>query len=386
LQNSVAELSNPGRDLIAKGVAALSPAWSVLFSLLCCPETRQELRFFRLNDTGKIDGLLVSHDGTQVYPIIENVPVMLPRSVPARFVQAYPETIGKTGVDINKFVEEKPVDWSFSHQWAYFDSKGVERTWGWTTQSRLEMFFYEVQRTPEELKDLVVLDAGCGNGLLTEMIGGHAKLAIGLDYSASVFANAARCKADNVVFVRGDLQKPPFKADTLDVIFSSGVLHHTPSTAGTFKALAKCVAPGGSFYIWLYRISYSGNIFVRALRRTVLAMRPAVAPLPRLLQTPILYAHAFALMMWGYVRHREKRFSYAELFIGAHDSLTPKYRTMHNPTEVAEWYFEAGFTPPTLTHWDNASGFGITGRKVPSEFTPGVNFDKPRGTVQRYGL
>ncbi|HMG46764.1 MAG TPA: class I SAM-dependent methyltransferase [Allosphingosinicella sp.] len=332
------------------------------------------------------DGLFVSEDGSCAYAIETGVPIMLPAAIPPSFAALYQKKIQELGVDISKQIAPAPIRWSFSDQWRAFSERDVERTWGLSTESRVEMFFAETQLEKMDLSEKVVLDAGCGNGLLTEALGSYAKLVIGMDYSDSVFEDAKRSKVPNVLFIRGDVQNPPFKRETLDIIVSNGVLHHTPSTVDAFKALASRVADGGSFYVWLYRFSDYGNIFRRTLRRTVMAMRAIVSPLPRLLRTPIVHAFAGSLVVWTRLTQPGKRYDYSELFINAHDSLTPRYRTMHTPTEVAEWYFECGFGPLTLTHWDNRTGFGVVARKIPQDWTSGVNFGAAPGTVQRFGL
>ena len=43
----------------------------------------------------------------------------------------------------------------------------------------------------------------------------------------------------------------PQKADTL--VFSEGVLHHTPSTEKAFNALVRLLRPGGEIMIYVYR-------------------------------------------------------------------------------------------------------------------------------------
>ena len=54
----------------------------------------------------------------------------------------------------------------------------------------------------------------------------------------------------------------------------AAVLHHTANTRGAFTALARTVAPGGSFYVWLYW-PVPGKLL--ALK---LGLRPMISRLP----------------------------------------------------------------------------------------------------------
>jgi predicted TPR repeat methyltransferase len=73
-------------------------------------------------------------------------------------------------------------NWSFSDEWAAHFDAGVTRTWDWDVQDRLEMFLTEIQMSPEDIRGLVILDAGCGNGFLTEAIASLGATVIGIDY------------------------------------------------------------------------------------------------------------------------------------------------------------------------------------------------------------
>ncbi len=352
--------------------------------LLACPATREPLTILAL--PGSADGLLATDDRKHVYPVISGVPVLLPFATPKDFVERHRRAASALGVDLSNSIEITERRWSFSNQWAMFEQLGVERTWGWTTEQREDMFFAEVQRSHDDLREATLLDAGCGNGQLTALLARRVKLAVGIDYSDSVFANARRDVANNLLFVRGDLQAPPFRDEAFDVVVSNGVLHHTSNTRRAFDALAPTVAPEGSFYIWLYRDSKAGNLFRRMLRKTVMGTRRFISPLPKIVHVPIVYTFAAGMKLWSRYAWPDKRYRFSELLVTAHDSLTPKYRTNHSATEVAEWYFENGFGPIILSHWDNRTGFGVVARRIPQSRTPGLNPDAPPRSVPRYGL
>jgi SAM-dependent methyltransferase len=69
-----------------------------------------------------------------------------------------------------------------------------------------------------------------------------------------------------VQFVETDLRQPGLKAGSFDVVYSSGVLHHTANPRTSFARLAQLARPGGTIVIGVY------NAFARVplrLRRFV---------------------------------------------------------------------------------------------------------------------
>jgi SAM-dependent methyltransferase len=79
-------------------------------------------------------------------------------------------------------------------------------------------------------------------------------------------AAARRFGLTGVQFVETDLRRPGLKAGAFDVVYSSGVLHHTPNPRQSFARLVQLVRPGGMIVLGVY------NAFARVplrLRRLV---------------------------------------------------------------------------------------------------------------------
>ncbi|MGH9901715.1 MAG: class I SAM-dependent methyltransferase [Pyrinomonadaceae bacterium] len=115
-----------------------------------------------------------------------------------------------------------------------------------------------------DIKDKRVLDAGCGGGRYTvawRLLG--AKPVVGLDVSTTGLTDAKRRAAeagiDGVVFERGNVLDLHFAADTFDVVYSNGVLHHTTDWAKGVAELVRVLKPGGLG--WLYLIENPGGLF-----------------------------------------------------------------------------------------------------------------------------
>ena len=107
-------------------------------------------------------------------------------------------------------------------------------------------------------KNVVVLDAGCGAALsalaLFESALGRMRY-VGVDISEAVDVAKKRFqeRGFEAVFVQSDLQKMPVPNESVDVIFSEGVLHHTDSTRDAFAALIPYLKPGGRIIFYVYR-------------------------------------------------------------------------------------------------------------------------------------
>jgi SAM-dependent methyltransferase len=118
--------------------------------------------------------------------------------------------------------------------------------------------------------DARIVEIGCGTGQMSLYLARADRIVIGCDLSRgalSLGASAARrWGVDRVRFVECDLTSLPLRPGAFDVVYSSGVLHHTPDPRASFRAIAKAVRPGGMVVIGLY------NLYARIplrLRRVV---------------------------------------------------------------------------------------------------------------------
>ena len=89
---------------------------------------------------------------------------------------------------------------------------------------------------------------GCGPGRFTDVALTMGARVIALDYSSAIDAaqtNFAGKEAD-VLFIQGDALKLPLKTDSVDYVFTIGVLHHTPSPANGVREAHRVLKRGGS--------------------------------------------------------------------------------------------------------------------------------------------
>jgi SAM-dependent methyltransferase len=119
-------------------------------------------------------------------------------------------------------------------------------------------------------RDARILDGGCGTGQMSLYLARADRVVIGADLTRASLrlgaAAARRYGLEGVQFIETDLHHPGLRAGSFDVVYSSGVLHHTPNPRASFARLARLARPGGMIVLGLY------NAFARIplrLRRLV---------------------------------------------------------------------------------------------------------------------
>src|ERR1700737_3503108 len=99
-----------------------------------------------------------------------------------------------------------------------------------------------------------VLDLGCGAGLdsfiLARRIGPTGRV-VGIDFSKAMLARArqgATASGLEVTFTRGDAERLPLDAASIDMALVNGIFNLNPARAAIFQELARVVRPDGSVY------------------------------------------------------------------------------------------------------------------------------------------
>jgi SAM-dependent methyltransferase len=120
-------------------------------------------------------------------------------------------------------------------------------------------------------RGLRVLEIGCGMGT-----DGAQFAAAGADYTGIDLTEAAIDLARKKFATAGlkgefrvaDAEKLDFADESFDVVYSHGVLHHTPDTEGAVREIHRVLKTGGRAVVMLYhRGSYNYRIGIRVLRR-----------------------------------------------------------------------------------------------------------------------
>ena len=104
--------------------------------------------------------------------------------------------------------------------------------------------------------DARIAEIGCGTGQMSLYLARADRVVIGADLARGSLrlgaAAARRFGIDRVQFVETDLGRPGLRAGSFDVVYSSGVLHHTPNPRASFARLAQLARPGGIIVVGLY--------------------------------------------------------------------------------------------------------------------------------------
>jgi SAM-dependent methyltransferase len=194
------------------------------------------------------------------------------------------------------------------------------------------------------LRGLRVLDAGCGGGRYSRVVGEAGATVVGADHSTAVEKAAKLCgHLPDVGFVQADLKRLPFEPSSFDVAFSIGVMHHDANTRGVFDSVARMVKPGGRLAVWLYRRNQWWQESVNsALRRRSVRLDPE--RLERLCRVgaflggiPVLKQTLNKIVNFSAHPNWENR------LCDTFDWYAPEYQHHHTLTELCDWFYSAGF-------------------------------------------
>lgn len=104
--------------------------------------------------------------------------------------------------------------------------------------------------------DARIVEVGCGTGQMSLYLARADRRVIGADLTrASLLLGAAAARRFGVTqiqFVETDLHRPGLAVGAFDVVYCSGVLHHTPDPRDAFARVASLARPGGLIILGLY--------------------------------------------------------------------------------------------------------------------------------------
>ncbi len=112
-----------------------------------------------------------------------------------------------------------------------------------------------------------VLEIGCGNGADGAMFALNGATYTGIDLTAeAVDATRRHFAAERLdgVFRQENSERLSFADESFDIVYSFGVLHHTPVPDQAIREVHRVLKPGGTARIMLYH-RHSFNYYVRIL-------------------------------------------------------------------------------------------------------------------------
>ena len=155
--------------------------------------------------------------------------------------------------------------------------------------------------------------------------------------------------------MKGDLNKIPFKLDIFDIIYSWGVIHHTPDPRFTFNNISKLCRVNGRFGIYVYKQNPDykyNNMHIRLI--AILRQYLIIYPLRFVSQflseknvkklfIPIHFIENF--FNYGVVgcHSTKNKFEKKLYFRTVIDRFKTKYASEHQEYEIVNWYKENKF-------------------------------------------
>jgi len=104
--------------------------------------------------------------------------------------------------------------------------------------------------------DARIADVGCGTGQMCLYLARADRMVVGADLTRASLAlgaaAAARFGLERVQFVETDLRQPGLERAAFDLVYSSGVVHHTRDPRASFGKLCELARPGGTIVLGVY--------------------------------------------------------------------------------------------------------------------------------------
>lgn len=322
-----------------------------LLDWLVCPACGETpaLQTFQEDGEEILEGALTCRCG-QVYPVLDGIPRMIRN---AR--EEYPEFYARHGLGGSSAAPASPVPvadprspGSFRLQWTLYQEG--DHTWFKDDAGlRKKEFLYNLDTTAEELQGKLMLDAGCGNGELTRAVAEYGVEIVAMDFSRSVERARQRLfqkgfpVSGRVHYLQGNVLELPVRRRSFDLVHSSGVLHHTPSTERAFRSVAQATKPGGKLYVQLYRRRPTWIHLINAALRAVTTRMP-MGLLYRLcyVATPV---HGALSRLMHLLRGEPAppRATARERAVQMFDNYSPRYQYRHTVPEILELFRGAGY-------------------------------------------
>ena len=152
---------------------------------------------------------------------------------------------------VPRFAGEGNYADNFGLQWNEFSRTQLDSQSG-AGISR-ERFLMQTGWDETRLRGRLVLDAGCGAGRFAEIALSLGAEVIAIDFSTAVDAAWRNLGANpRMHVVQADIYALPFAPGTFDLVYSLGVLQHTPDVGRAVSALTAMVKPGGRIALDFY--------------------------------------------------------------------------------------------------------------------------------------
>jgi len=251
--------------------------------------------------------------------------------------------------EVVRFVDAQHYAGSFSFQWLTFRKAQLDNE-----QSRRseDDFRLKTGFTPEEFAGKLVLDVGCGMGRYAEVATRWGAAVVGIDLSLAAEAAAENLHDRQAAFFQADIFNLPFAPESFDIIYSLGVLHHTPDCERAFKVLPRLLKPGGKIAIWLYSGYHKWYRMSDIYRKVTRRMSPKMLHRLCYVAVPMYGVHRVlrAVPLVGTPISGVMKYLLPMSFnpdpqwrvLDTLDWYSPLYQSKHTYEEVFRWFEDCG--------------------------------------------
>jgi ubiquinone/menaquinone biosynthesis C-methylase UbiE/uncharacterized protein YbaR (Trm112 family) len=292
-----------------------------------------------------IDGELVEESGKR-YPIISGIPRIF-------------------SGEMSDFLEKNKA--TFSLEWKMFQFG--QRNWGQDIEFRRQLFLKGMGVNKESLKNKLIVDAGCGSGLLSmSMADDFGMEVLALDLGTGIEKAYEHNTNPYVYFVQGSVLEPPIQDNVADFLYCAGVLIHLPDTKMGFQVLPRILKEAGRYFIWVYhpidKQHHPDDLlkmkFYKWIRDNLTSQLPIKAQYMIYLTWTVLFVIKQKIFNIFVVTKDDR--TWQEKMQDFIDMFSPIYQHRHTEEEVLAWYEELGFMNVDLSYQEKY-GFGARGDK-----------------------
>ncbi|MBT4539611.1 methyltransferase domain-containing protein [Candidatus Woesearchaeota archaeon] len=239
-----------------------------LLQLIECKSCKEEfqLHTFNTENLEIKDGLLICPKCNVYYFIVNFIPRILPRKLYTnnKFEEKFEKQITK--ILKNKNLSEKDdsllklkkdTTKFFGYEWVHFDRHGFDDE-VYNENFEKNIFHHKTLLRSNEIKNKLVLDAGCGNGRYVYQALKCGAEVVGFDLGPGVdsaYNNTKQFAKAHII--QADVFNLPFKDNIFNFAFTIGVIHHTGNAKRALKCILEKVKEKGTIAVTCY---HKGNM------------------------------------------------------------------------------------------------------------------------------
>ena len=174
-----------------------------------------------------------------------------------------PENAGMTSDRVetgDAYKEQVQDQWNYNPVGTHYATKTKPHTLEWFKEVEAHRYGVYAPWMPSLMEfdghaGEHVLEIGGGIGTDLSQFASHGAQVTDLDLSDGHLDHAKENFALRQLqgrFVHDDAESLPFEDDTFDVVYSNGVLHHTPNTRRVVQEIRRVLKPGGTAIVMMY--------------------------------------------------------------------------------------------------------------------------------------